>query len=85
MTARSTWSGSSAADGRQPMPSSSAACGLTGYTGPGKPPSIRFCKIARPTDPGRRLAPMTATEAGISTCRMLATSADRSRTATVSR
>ena len=46
---------------------------------------MRFCKIARPTDPGRRLAPMTATEAGISTCRMLATSADRSRTATVSR
>ena len=40
---------------------------------------------ARPTDPGRRLAPMTATEAGISTGRMLATSADRSRTATVSR
>ena len=30
MTARSTCSGSAAADGRQAMPSSSAACGLTG-------------------------------------------------------
>ena len=30
MTARSTCSGSAAADGRQPMPSSSAAAGLTG-------------------------------------------------------
>ena len=30
MTARSTWSGSAAADGRQEMPSSSVACGLTG-------------------------------------------------------
>ena len=30
MTARSTWSGSAAADGRQAMPSSSAAPGLTG-------------------------------------------------------
>ena len=85
MTARSTCSGSAAADGRQGMPSSSAAPGLTGYTGPEKPPPIRFCKITRPTDPGRRLAPMTATEAGLSTGRMLATSADRSRTATVSR
>ena len=46
---------------------------------------MRFRKITRPTDPGRRLAPTTATEAGASTGRMLATSADRSRTATVSR
>jgi hypothetical protein len=44
-----------------------------------------FCKIARPIDPGRRLAPITATEAGASTCRRLATSAERSRSATASR
>jgi len=85
MTARSTWSGRSAAEGTHATPSSSAACGLTGYTGPGKPPEMTFCRMTRPTDPGRRLAPMTATEAGVSTGRMLATSADRSRTATVSR
>ena len=42
-------------------------------------------RMARPTDPARRLAPMTATEAGISTGCMLATSAARSRAATVSR
>jgi hypothetical protein len=42
-------------------------------------------RMARPTEPGRRLAPMTATEAGASTCRRLATSADRSRSATASR
>ena len=46
---------------------------------------MMFCRMARPTDPGRRLAPMTATEAGVSTCRRLATSADRSRSATASR
>jgi hypothetical protein len=67
------------------MPSSSAACGLTGYTGPGKPPEMRLRKMTRPTDRARRLAPMTATEAGASTGRMLATSAARSRSATVSR
>ena len=67
------------------MPSSSAAPGLTGYTGPLKPPVMMLRRMTRPTDPRRRLAPMTASEAGISACRMLATSADCSRTATVSR
>ena len=67
------------------MPSSSAACGLTGYTWPAKPPVTMLCRMVRPIDPLRRLAPMTATDAGTSMGRMLATSADRSRTATTSR
>ncbi|MGO8889178.1 MAG: hypothetical protein ACLQB1_05635 [Streptosporangiaceae bacterium] len=41
--------------------------------------------MTRPADPGRRLAPMTATEAGVSTYRRLARPADRSRSATASR
>ena len=67
------------------MPSSSAACGLTGYTWPAKPLVTMLCRMVRPIDPLRRLAPMTATDAGTSMGRMLATSADRSRTATTSR
>ena len=85
MTARSTSSGSAAADGTQGTPSSSVTAGLTAYTGPEKPPVTMFRRMARPTEPGRRLAPMTATEAGASTCRRLATPADRSRSATASR
>jgi len=46
---------------------------------------MMFCRMTLPTDPGRLLAPMTVTEAGVSTGRMLATSADRSRAAIVSR
>ena len=53
MTARSTRFGSAAADGRQAMPSSSAACGFTGYTGPPKPPAMMFAKMTRPTAPRR--------------------------------
>ena len=85
MTARSTSSGKAAADGRQGTPSSSATAGLTAYTGPGKLPVTMLCRMARPTEPSRRPAPMTATEAGARTCRRLATLADRSRSATVSR
>ena len=85
MTARSTSPGSAAADGTQGTPSSSVTAGLTAYTGPEKPPVTMLCRMARPTEPGRGLAPMTATEAGASTCRRLATSADRSRSATASR
>jgi hypothetical protein len=80
--ARSTCSGSAAADGMHGTPSSSAAPGLTTYTGPGKPPEMMFRNTIRPVDPGRRPAPMTAAEAGTSTGRRLARSADRSRSAT---
>ena len=85
MTARSTSPGSAAADGTQGTPSSSVAVGLTAYTGPGKPPLTMLRKMIRPTEPGRRLTPMTATEAGARMCRRLATPADRSRSATTSR
>ncbi len=46
---------------------------------------MMFSRMARPTDMCRRLTPITATDAGVSTWRRLATSADRSRSATASR
>jgi len=67
MTARSTCPGSSAADGTQDTPSSSAVSGPTAYTGPAKPPVTMLSRMARPTDLGLWPAPMTATEAGAST------------------
>ena len=55
ITARSTCSGSAAADGIHGTPSSSAAPGLTAYTGPGKPPEMTFRNTIRPADPGAGL------------------------------
>ena len=72
-TARSTGPGSAAGDGGAEKkkdedvidaesPSMSEACGFTACTRPPKPPLTMLCRIARPTDPGRRLAPTTATD-----------------------
>ena len=40
------------------------AVGLTGYTGPWKPPNTRLRTSSWPTVPGVREAPITATELG---------------------
>ncbi len=85
ITATSTCSGRSVTDARQCRPSSELARGLTGYTSPGNPPVTMLCRISRPTVPRRRLAPTTATDAGRSRCRRLATAAWLSLAATESR
>ena len=77
--------GRAVTDGTQGTPSSSATAGLTAYTGPEKPPVVTFRRIDRPIDRSRRLAPMTAIEAGARAGRRLATLADRSRFVTASR
>src|SRR5690348_491265 len=46
------------------MPCTAAACGLTGTTGPSKPPCVRLRISAAPTECGRSDAPITATDRG---------------------
>src|SRR5690606_12142350 len=64
MIARSTGPGISLTDGYAGIDETTFALGLTGYTGPLKPVVIRFCKTRYPMLPGRREAPITATERG---------------------
>jgi hypothetical protein len=67
------------------MPSMSPPCGLTAYKAPTNPASRMLSRIVRPTDPERRLAPITATDLGLSSGSRLATAACFSRWATASR
>ncbi len=65
-----------ARDGRQRRPSTSSAAGLTAKISPANPPAARLRSSSWPTDPGWRLAPTTATDAGR---RRRATERDRAR------
>ena len=60
--ARSTGCGSSAMPGWQGKPSTSARRGLTGWIAPSKPPRTSCSISCSPNEPGRSLAPTTATE-----------------------
>ena len=67
---------------REPMKS---AFGLTGYSSPRKPLSSTCRKAAPPNASGRRDAPITATERGLSTRSTAATAAVRSRSSNLRR
>ena len=80
--ARSTGSGSETTDGYARRRWTQRRCGFTGCSTPGKCAATMLRSTAPPTEPGRSLAPTTATDRGASTCRRLATSAARSRRST---
>ena len=79
MTASSTSSSTSAIERTVGRPATSPPFALTRCSGPEKPAASRLRTTSPPTVPGRRDAPITATEAGRSTCATAATSAARSR------
>ena len=79
MTARSTATGSSSTDGQQGIAATERAFGLTGYSGPWNPDSIRLRTISCPIPPGCRPAPTTAIELGSRSRAIERTTASRSR------
>ena len=78
-TARSTWPGMSVTRVWLSTPWTSHASGFTAYSGPVKPPSMRFCSSRWPMASGSRLAPTTATDDGFSRVCTLRASARCSR------
>ena len=85
ITARSAGSGRSSGEARLGSPATWAARGFTTESRPRYPAALMLSRMARPTVPRRRLAPITATEVGAKMCRRLATSALLSRSATAPR
>jgi len=74
-----------ATDGWDGTPSTDSTRGFTAKRRPVKPPVRRWFRTARPTDPGVRPAPTTATVEGRSSGSRLATSAARPRASTAAR
>ena len=63
-TTRSTGTPMADSEGRQATPSTSACLGLTAKSAPLKPPAFNPRNTTPPREPGRGLAPTTATEEG---------------------
>ncbi len=82
ITARSGTCGRSATDRQACTPAIESASGCTAYNRAVQEPLWMFRRIARPTDPGVRPAPITATVPGRSKGRRLAMPASRPRDST---
>ena len=84
-TAKSTAPGMSSTVGYALTLATCSAPGLTGYTGPANPPASRLRRAWCPTVSGFRLAPITATDLGVSTRATDAASARCSRASAAAR